>query len=684
MACQHSTISAKPVAIATLLLCGTLNSAETAPIVMRGSSRSAQLLNEWYAAGTAAGNKGDYYDNRDRNHSRIDIADYPQLQLIVYSEKQLKTRTDFGLQRKLVPGVVVGNSSTSASVWAYGSNPRMLYATGKGGLEFLHQQYRNNNVYIYPEHHDHDSGNGGFPGHGDLYMANSPYLIISQGSSGSDRAFLHACFQTLAAFDPEVKKRLVLNKTLMPTLQAILRQSYQPVLTDSDYLSGLAHPTVFEGAQLDPVKMMTAAHNMTLDTLPPLVQLHLVDSDQQEHQHTYLDTDKSELLASTPGSIAFIHRRTANTMRVTISAEHSQDSQNRDLTYHWVVLRGDSSQIKIHERLGGAVAEIVVPYPIRRPISPDALIESNRIDIGVFVSVDGIYSPPAFITFFGLDNERRIYDRFGRLYSIAYNAQHQFNIPLPDDINRWHSLIRLFLFRNLSDHQRVQLLFPTLTPRLIKAIADIAPQLAEWHSEYNTLQSELKTTDEAAPASKKLKTQIAALKRDYAQHLNQPEAQTQRSYIQLISSALRQTAQNPDFYPTHQQAIAELLTHSKPEQQQDFEQALQSMLQFGYYEASISHRKEPDYQLPAHFPYQAAFANSRYLDFNATLITTAIAPGFLPRSTRTNCVDPRLTKAQARRDVFEYTDEGELQGWTRHTPEGLQKFVSSSYTDDNI
>ncbi len=41
-----------------------------------------QLLKKWYGEGTAAGNVGDWYDNRDGEHSPLDIRAWPQLQKV--------------------------------------------------------------------------------------------------------------------------------------------------------------------------------------------------------------------------------------------------------------------------------------------------------------------------------------------------------------------------------------------------------------------------------------------------------------------------------------------------------------------------------------------------------------------------------------------------------------------------
>jgi len=157
----------------------------------------AQLLRQWQAEGTAAGNQGDYYDNRDRGHSELKLDAYPGMTKIPYTDADRKVNRDWGAQFSLIPRVVFGNSSTASPAMATGSNSR-LYYSNRGGIEFLYQQYTHNNLYVYPEHRDHDPGHNGLPtrgtegGWGDMFPANTPYLITSQGSSGSDQAFLRS------------------------------------------------------------------------------------------------------------------------------------------------------------------------------------------------------------------------------------------------------------------------------------------------------------------------------------------------------------------------------------------------------------------------------------------------------------------------------------------------------------
>src|SRR5258706_512776 len=229
------------------------------PSTARAQSTLAQLLRQWQADGTAAGNQGDYYDNRDRGHSELKLDPYPGMLKIPYTEQDRKNNRDWGAQFSVIPRVVLGNSSTSSPPTATGSNTRIYY-TNRGGIEFLYQQYTHNNLYVYPEHRDHDPGHNGLPEHGsdggfgDLFPANTPYLITSQGSSFTDQPFLKAIAGTLASFRPEVKKKLVETGLLMPTIQMIFRISNRSV-EPRQYLTPYAHQTVFDSNWVDEVKM---------------------------------------------------------------------------------------------------------------------------------------------------------------------------------------------------------------------------------------------------------------------------------------------------------------------------------------------------------------------------------------------------------------------------------------------
>lgn len=400
------------------------SSMPTVPVV-KDHGVVGEKLRRWFSEGTAAGHVGDLYDNCDRDHSNLNYGAFPQLTRVEY-EREIQADVPFGLQLLLFHGgVVLGNSSTAhvgSPFWR--SNPRTAYVNSHA-VGLLFAQYRSNHLYIYPEHRDHDPGHDGKEnGYGDVFPANTPYLITSQGSSGSDQVFLDAIACTLAAFQPAVKKRLIENGLLMPAVQMVFRASNKNVARPDDYLSGVAHPTAFDGRQLNVEKMIDMAHAMKPDALPPWVEIRVVEEDVFEPGRDYFDISAREKLFDTPCSIARIYRATASRRKMVVSAEASRDLDGKPLTYRWVVLRGDDKSVTINPlNESGSIAQLSIPYAPRRPIREGDQIESNRTDIGVFVHNGHYHSPPAFVTCFTLDNEDRVYDSAGRIQQVTYHGE---------------------------------------------------------------------------------------------------------------------------------------------------------------------------------------------------------------------------------------------------------------------
>ena len=375
------------------------------------------LLRVWNMEGTAAGNVGDLYDNHDGDHSNMNYQALPQLTRVEFSQEARERKLHMGVQlsffycrpnRERSPYyVTIGNSSTAVTSGAFWRSQARYALTQPRGSGILYLQYVRNHLYFYPEHRDHDPRVDG-KGHGDVFPANTPYMIISQGSSGSDRRFMNAVGATLAAFQPQVKEKLTTSRTLMPTVQMIFRRSNKMLDKPADYLTGRAHPTVFEGKQINEEKMVRTAHRMTLDSLPPMVQLNVVEEDEPVVGRDYFDIAPRERFFDTPCAIARVVKSTSYTRRMVVSAEQSRDLDGKPLTYHWVLLRGDSERVRINKlNDAGSKVELLVSYHPRRPIAPGAEIKSNRVDIGCFVHNGQYYSAPGFVCFYYLSNEKR-------------------------------------------------------------------------------------------------------------------------------------------------------------------------------------------------------------------------------------------------------------------------------------
>ena len=92
--------------------------------------------------------------------------------------------------------------------------------------------------------------------------------------------------------------------------------------------------------------MVTMAHDMTLKTLPPLVKLKVIEEDESSAGRDYFDIRSREQLFDTPCAIARVVKSTKYSRRMVVSAIGSKDLNDKPLTFHWKVLRGDASRIR--------------------------------------------------------------------------------------------------------------------------------------------------------------------------------------------------------------------------------------------------------------------------------------------------------------------------------------------------
>ena len=405
-------------------------------MVIVGTSPAEVAVNGWINEGSAAGHHGDLYDNRDRDHSNLNLAKFPQLVRVEYSSAASKADADWGMRiGQVFEDPTFGNSSTSHVELPYWrSNPRSLMHEDLL-MKMAYNQFINNQMYCYPEHNDFD------PTHGDVYPANTPFWVISQGSSGSDQPFLEAIALTLAAFRPDVKQTLVEKRTLMPAVQMLLRRSQNSVQSDEDYLGGKAHPVVFQSTELNPLRMVQMAHDLTLETLPAIVRLNVIEEDLGIPGRDYFHSGSAEQLFNTPAAIARVFRTSAFQRRMVIDAADSLDIAGRPLTFSWVVLQGDANHVHIRQLTENASrAEVVIDWHPRAAVPGIAGMFTNRVDIGVFALNGTSVSLPAFVSSFTLANEKRIYDDSRLIQSIDYgdaDATRLYVDPMIDIPKAW-------------------------------------------------------------------------------------------------------------------------------------------------------------------------------------------------------------------------------------------------------
>lgn len=646
-----------------------------------GGGKVGELLRQWWKEGTAAGNAGDCYDNRDADHSPLNMTPYPQLTPIKYTPQDIKLSKHWAAQRVILPHVTFGNSSTAAPAHLGGSNPRAYYVS-RFGLNFLYVQYTKNNLYIYPEHRDHDPGHNGVfrlpsgardEGYGDMYPTNTPYLIISQGSSYSDLPFMRMMPSVLAAFRPEVKKKLSETGTLMPTIQMLFRSTNKHLKDPKEYLTGKAHPTVFEGSWIDELAMVQKAHALELKSLPPMVKLNVVEEDKAVNGVDFFDLGHTEGLSYTPSCIARIHRSKALKHRLVVSAEGSFDHNKSPLTYTWVILRGDADKIKISPRKDDqSVAEITVAWHERRPVSPGSPLESNRVDIGVFVHNGVYYSAPAFVTICTLDREARTYDDAGKLLEIAHGMG-ETDLRVTD----WGKLFGQIA----KDAPTARLLGISATQQTWFSDVALSYQVMTFNLKEGQVQvkvaelelKDAKSDDQREKARKALdagRQLLAKAQQAIEAALERKEKTLDDGPRHFIESRLAKAACEPLFTQKHQDWFKKVRT---PANEARIKSGWQKLVRAGV--ATPAESLTP--MLPGKTLADAkwtTFELAQLEAFHASLLAELAFPGALQFEYRTNYVDQRLSVPREWRDVHRYDPKGEWIGWTRYSGDGVQLF----------
>ena len=385
------------------------------------------VLRDWQSDGSAAGNAGDLYDNRDGGHSTLKLSLFPQMRPVVYSDEARQSGVHLGLSPFGFNGtIVLGNASTALTggpFWR--SNARQAYVNGHSML-LLAMQYLRNQHYVFPQHRDYLPEAAG-----DTFPANTPYLTVTPGSSYSDQPILEAYAAALAAFQPAVKEALIREGLVFPALQMLLRASQKEVKAREDYLTPKAHPVVFDGARTDLLRMITMAQAMRTNALPPFAAIRMQEETPAIPGRDFCDVAIGESLFDSPAAIARIVRGMPYTRRIVVDGRASRNPMTSHLKPHWVLLQGDPEKVRLTPRLGEPmVAEIEVDYHGGSfPVATSAK-RSSRVDIALIVENGEHYSPPAYVSLYYLNNEIRSYGADGRILAVDYlNATNNYTDP---------------------------------------------------------------------------------------------------------------------------------------------------------------------------------------------------------------------------------------------------------------
>ncbi|MGG7567275.1 hypothetical protein ACQ5SO_14080 [Rhodovulum sp. DZ06] len=396
----------------------------------------AELLTRLVQSGQAAGPWGDFYENRDAGHSILPIATLHDLARIAWPKRLARTQLARGVKgAHLFGGPTFGNASVAITgrdnpLWR---SMGRLALTSPGGPEQLFRQYRRNQLYVYPEHKDHD------PFFGDVATAMTPYFLLSQGSSGSDRPLLVGLAMALSALRPEVKAALTEKGLIAPTLQMLIRRSMKGIESDADYLSPAAHKVAFPAEELDFEALVARANALTLGDIPGPTTLRVISEMRPDKRIEEFGDAYDERWFTTPHAISRIARGAYRT-RVFHLTAGAPDPNGRKLKIHWTVLSGGARGVRIEElKPDGSEVKVHVPWQrgMTAPGRPD--LRTFRLDVMAVADNGAQLSAPAFLSV--LFPARRVVEFDGeRPLSVVYDARtrlDEYQDPMVFPVRRW-------------------------------------------------------------------------------------------------------------------------------------------------------------------------------------------------------------------------------------------------------
>lgn len=391
-------------------------------------SRATSLVTAWLSEGTAAGNAGDLYVNRDAAHSLVKTSDFPLLTSVKFDAAGTAAGADVDHPNTLFPPghAVFGNASRGRVAGAYWRSLGRASMTEPGFAARMDMLYRNNQFWIFPSVKDHDP-----KALGDVFPAAAPFQLISEGMSWSDQPFIRAALAASAVLPPPTKEAVLRRGLMGPTLQWLFRRTQPGVQSEADYLSPRAHPTAFNVTNnLDETALVTAAHALRPEQIPPFVALTVVNSRTFPVRYPHPVKDYPdvlpEILYATPSSVAIILRAPGG-VRTFLFQARTDIKPTEDATdapeFAWRVVHGDATRVKISTPLGETFN---TPERGFAQIDVDRRGLTNRIDVACFAKTAGTaYGAPSIISFYPLPLERRVYRADGQIDSIDYTNTEQ-------------------------------------------------------------------------------------------------------------------------------------------------------------------------------------------------------------------------------------------------------------------
>lgn len=293
----------------------------------------------------------------------------------------------------------------------------------------------------------------------DAFPANMPFQLVV-GPDPADKAAAEKAIATVTNAMPEkVRANYLARGAMAAALQRILRRNRPGVTNENLYASALAHRTVWRARDFDNEALADAALLMPL-SVPLVVRLRPVYEEYEPWPirratplADYADP-RPETVYETLFGIAIVLRAPEGQRKFRFTAS-SWPVSDPKVSFKWVPM---STQVS---HGGARVGRVQGQYELR-PETGNAEIVLDwsairgRQDVAVFARYgDGPYGPPSVISFYVVPNEKRTYDKSGRIAEIEYRKT-DWVIPQLFQNKPWKDVYEIDQLGNLIGFSRTR------------------------------------------------------------------------------------------------------------------------------------------------------------------------------------------------------------------------------------
>ncbi len=334
------------------------------------------------AAGQAAGYAGLSYHDMDDGHAVAGTAAMPGIETQI---NQAYAGTD--PWHSDPARILIANQSQ-----AYNFPDGWMSIPRNGSIAAIGTMWEASKLFLWPEHRDH--------GVVDFYPWQTPTLVLSQGSSGSELDEVAKLLHILAALPTDVRAALHTEHLLMPTVTMLHRRAR--VATDLDYLTPAAHTVAVADADVGREGVQLAA-SIRQGELPPIAGLTIEAAtfppDWETLGFRQQETGRFALVWAASAQPA---TPPAGTFSAIVDlAPASRDANARPLYFFARVIRGDAAHVRITQLSQGRF-QIDAEWPAEVTAMINGHDRTTRRATVAFVAHNGVWlSPPAFLSVFG-------------------------------------------------------------------------------------------------------------------------------------------------------------------------------------------------------------------------------------------------------------------------------------------